>query len=144
MVPTSSAIVRQPAATEAAAAAIARFPAAFLARRDWKVGSTGISSGSGRGSNTGVVSERTAPPWVRARRPSFSSSVRSRRTVISETPSWVAASATDTAPVSASTSRIQVWRRRARTLVRSPAAGWMSASALIVKSSASGCPTGRL
>ena len=55
----------------------------------------------------------TAPPWTRSTSPWVTSSVMSRRTVISEMPSSSTTSATRTPPVAATRSRMCSWRWRA-------------------------------
>ena len=56
------------------------------------------------------VSILWAPPWIRINKPSLSSSSRSRRTVISETPSSLMMSLTVITPLTLIFSRIH-WRR---------------------------------
>src|SRR5215211_4680354 len=62
---------------------------------------------------------RTAPPWVRRTRPRRSSSSRSRRAVIGETPKRDSTSATVTEPVLRIASAIS-WRRVSASTVRGP------------------------
>src|SRR3954469_3162283 len=62
---------------------------------------------------------RTAPPWVRRTRPRRSSSSRSRRAVIGETPKRDSTSATVTEPVLRIASAIS-WRRGSASTVRGP------------------------
>ena len=55
----------------------------------------------------------TAPPWTRSTRPALTSSVMSRRTVISEMPNASTTSATRTPPLRVTKSMMKSWRWRA-------------------------------
>ena len=65
------------------------------------------------GSNWELPSTAVAPPWTFSINPSSFRTSRSRRMVMSETPSARTKSATRTAPSSRTRSRIRVWRCRA-------------------------------
>ena len=66
-----------------------------------------------------VPESAVAPPWTFSSRPCSWRISRSRRTVMSDTPSSRARSATRTAPVSRTRSRISAWRCRASIQLRS-------------------------
>ena len=72
------------------------------------------------GSNSAVPAIEVAPPWTFSSSPCSSRISRSRRTVMSETPSSRTRSATRTAPSSRTRSRMKAWRWRAS--IRAPSA----------------------